>query len=79
MKRGLTRDFVPLPSAGEKCRAFVPDPLPPQPPIALDPEIQHLLEAAMLGLGRLDGLTTVLPDPDRFLYTYIRKEAVLSS
>jgi Fic family protein len=80
MKRGLTGHYVPLPSAaGEKARAFVPNPLPPVPPLELDAEIQGLIEKAMLALGRLDGLTTVLPDPTLFLYSYVRKEAVLSS
>jgi Fic family protein len=80
MKRGLTGHYVPLPSAaGEKARAFVPHPLPPDPPLVLDHELQELVEKAMLALGRLDGLTTVLPDPALFLYSYVRKEAVLSS
>lgn len=80
MNRGLTGHYVPLPSAaGEKARAFVPAPLPPVPPLKLDTEIQELIEKAMLALGRLDGLTTVLPDPTLFLYSYVRKEAVLSS
>jgi Fic family protein len=80
MNRGLTGHYVPLPSAaGEKARAFVPNPLPPVPPLKLDTEIQELIEKAMLALGRLDGLTTVLPDPTLFLYSYVRKEAVLSS
>ena len=80
MKRGLTGRYIPLPSAaGEKARAFVPHPLPPDPPLVLDHELQELVEKAMLALGRLDGLTTVLPDPALFLYSYVRKEAVLSS
>jgi Fic family protein len=80
MKRGLTGHCVPLPSAaGETARAFVPKPLPPDPPLALDAELQELIEKAMLALGRLDGLTTALPDPTLFLYSYVRKEAVLSS
>jgi Fic family protein len=53
--------------------------LPPDPPLILDAEIQELVEKAMLALGRLDGLTTALPDPTLFLYSYVRKEAVLSS
>src|SRR5215470_3113445 len=80
MQRGLTGHYVPLPSAaGEKARAFVPDPLPPEPPLQLDAELQELVERATLALGRLDGLTTALPDSTLFLYSYIRKEAVLSS
>lgn len=80
MKRGLTGHFVPLPSNGsEKVRAFVPNPLPPFPPLELGPELQERSHNALLALGRLDGLTAVLPDPAIFLYSYIRKEAVLSS
>lgn len=80
MIRGLTGHYVPLPSAaGESARAFVPNPLPPDPRVELDAELQELIEKAMLALGRLDGLTTVLPDPKLFLYSYVRKEAVLSS
>ncbi len=66
-------------SVGEKCRAFMPNPLPPIPPLAFDDELQDLLARANLALGRLDGLTAVLPDPTVFLYSYIRKEALLSS
>lgn len=60
-------------------RAFIPAPLPVQPPIVLTPELQDLLERANRSLGRLDGLTRLLPDPHLFLYMYVRKEAVLSS
>jgi len=80
MLRGLTGHYVPLPSAaGEKARAFVPNPLPPHPPLDLQPEVQELVSQAMLSLGRLDGLAAVLPDPALFIYSYVRKEAVLSS
>ncbi len=80
MKRGLTGYYTPLPSGGgETARAFIPKPLPPEPPLKLDVEIQHLVEKAMLALGRLDGLATVLPEPAIFIYSYVRKEAVLSS
>lgn len=65
--------------AGEPCRAFVPKPLPPEPPLVFDDDLFDLLGRANLALGRLDGLTAVLPDPAVFLYSYIRKEAVLSS
>jgi Fic family protein len=80
MKRGLTGHYIPISSAGaEKCRAFVPHPLPPNPPIQLDMSLQDLMERATLALGRFDGMTMVLPDPSLFLYSYVRKEAVLSS
>lgn len=60
-------------------KAFVPNPLPPDPPLQLDEEIQCLLERAVMRLGRLEGLTIHLPNPDLFLSMYVRKEAVLSS
>ena len=62
----------------EQVRAFVPPPLPPNPPVRLD-GFQQLLSQANQALGRLDGLASVLPDLPLFIYTYIRKEAVLSS
>ena len=65
--------------AGEQIRAFVPAPLPPNPPLALDGTLQPALEAAVLALGRLDGVAGHLPDRALFPYAYIRKEAVLSS
>jgi len=61
------------------CRAFIPAPLPPDPPIAIDDELQTLLSAADRALGRLDGSVQTLPDSDLFVLMYVRKEAVLSS
>lgn len=60
-------------------RAFVPRPLPPEPPIAFSPEMQDLLSRADRALGRLDGSIQTLPNPDLFVLMYVRKEAVLSS
>src|SRR6476620_10450686 len=62
----------------ETVRAFVPPPLPPDPPLRLD-GLQQLLEQANQAVGRLDGLASVLPDLSLFIYAYVRKEAVLSS
>lgn len=70
--------FVETPVAGEVVRAFVPPPLPPAPPI----DVLALLERLSLAeraLGRLDGITMLLPRQELFLYMYVRKEAVLSS
>ena len=60
-------------------RAFHPAPLPPQPPVRLEGELQALLSQADRALGRLDGSIQTLPNPDLFVFMYVRKEAVLSS
>ncbi|ODS58556.1 MAG: cell filamentation protein Fic [Acidobacteria bacterium SCN 69-37] len=61
-------------------RAFVPAPLPPtEPPLALTGELPSLLSTADRALGRLDGAVLTLPNPDLFVFMYVRKEAVLSS
>jgi Fic family protein len=60
-------------------RAFIPAPLPPDPSIGWDEELQNLLSKADRALGRLDGVAAVLPNPDLFVAMYVRKEAVLSS
>ena len=59
--------------------AFIPAPLPPQPPVALSGTLQTLLSKADRELGRLDGSIHTLPNPDLFVLMYVRKEAVLSS
>lgn len=59
--------------------AFHPRALPPDPPLVIDAGLQGLLDRANQALGRLDGITLLLPDPEQFLYSYVRKEAVLSS
>lgn len=59
--------------------AFVPTPLPPAPAIVIDAEMQDLLSKADRSLGRLDGSIQTLPNPDLFIFMYVRKEAVLSS
>jgi len=64
---------------GENVDAFVPDPLPPSPALDLSNELQRKFEAANQSLGRLDGMTKLLPDTSLFIYFYVRKEAVLSS
>jgi len=79
MKREITGSYEVTRLAGEQVRAFVPNPLPPIPPLVLDAGLQRLLESAVLALGRLDGISTMLPDKTLFLYAYVRKEAVLSS
>jgi len=79
MDRGASGRYEVTATAGEAVRAFVPHPLPPEPPLDLTGTRQRLLEQALLACGRLDGVSALLPDPDRFLYGYVRREAVLSS
>jgi Fic family protein len=65
-------------TAGEQVRAYLPCPLPPQPPLDLARFIGQL-ESANRALGRLDGMASILPSTDLFVYMYVRKEALLSS
>lgn len=60
-------------------QAFIPAPLPPQPPLVLDAALTNLLSQADRALGRLDGSVHTLPNPDLFILMYVRMEAVLSS
>jgi len=77
MKTSRAGTFVPQPGG---YTAFVPDPLPPDPPIQLnDFELLELLSRADRALGRLDGATEILPNPDLFVDMYVRQEAILSS
>jgi Fic family protein len=62
----------------ETYAVFHPKPLPPSPPLVTEP-LQDLADRANQALGRLDGVTLLLPNPDQFLHSYIRKEAVLSA
>jgi Fic family protein len=71
--------FTPISGGPDGYAAFVPRPLPPDPPVAIDSSAQQLLDRANQAIGRLDGMTALLPDPETLLYTYVRKEAVLSS
>ncbi len=64
---------------GETARAFIPKPLPPEPPIHWSSALQSKFDQALLTLGRLDAICDLLPDVSLFLYAYVRKEAVLSS
>lgn len=79
MNRNASGRYEATATSGEMVRAFVPDPLPPAPPLDLSGPRQRLLERATLALGRLDSVSTLLPDPQLFLYAYVRREAVLSS
>lgn len=79
MKRGVGGRYEIQDMGGEKVKAFIPLPLPPDPPLDLGGDRQRSLERALVALGRLDSISTILPDPLLFLYTYVRREAVLSA
>jgi len=79
MIRGLTGTYTVSRDSAEVVRAFRPSDLPPVPPIDWTGDRQRLLERATLALGRLDAVSTLLPDTMLFLYSYVRREAVLSS
>ena len=71
--------LVVVQSGRDGYSAFVPAPLPPKPPLQINHATQVLLDEANQALGRLDAVTLLLPEPGQFLYSYVRKEAVLSS
>ncbi|MCW3191268.1 Fic/DOC family N-terminal domain-containing protein [Xanthomonas citri] len=80
MPHRTTGHYVAGALAGSRYQAFVPGPLPPVP--ALDfaqVELVARKERAGQALGRLEGITLMLPDPELLLYQYVRKEALLSS
>ena len=79
MKRKLQGHYVTISTVGEKAQAFVPAPLPPDPPVEWTPALRSKFDQALLALGRLDSVSVLLPDTGLFLYMYVRKEAVLSS
>lgn len=79
MNRGETGRYETTTTVGEAVRAFIPQSLPPTPPIDLSGARQRTLERAQLACGRLDGVSELLPDRNLFLYAYVRREAVLSS
>ena len=79
MRRDSTGRYEITSTAGEVVRAFVPDPLPPDPPVLLEGPLQALHDRALLACGRLDGVSALLPDPELFLYANVRREALLSS
>jgi Fic family protein len=78
MKR-VAGTYITISTSDEPVQAFVPSSLPPIPTLEISPPLQEKLDSAMLAIGRLDAITSLLPDHALFLYMYIRKEAVLSS
>ena len=79
MERSLQGCFVLANTVGESERAFVPAPLPPSPPVQWTTRLRNKFDQALIEIGRLDGISALLPDISVLLYLYIRQEAVLSS
>jgi Fic family protein len=79
VKRSDTGRYVTSIAGSEEVHAFVPAALPPVPALELIGGVRNSLDQGLLALGRLDGAAGTLPDAHLLLYTYVRKEAVLSS
>lgn len=79
MQRPVPGRYTVVNTRGEPFRAFVPDPLPPVPPIDWTPGLRRRFDDALVALGRLDAIASLLPNADLVLHGFVRKEAVLSS
>jgi Fic family protein len=79
MDRATSGRYVTVTTAGEPFQAFVPLPLPPEPPLVWSAALRRRFDAALVALGRLDAVTSLLPSAALLLYSFVRKEAVLSS
>src|SRR4051794_7959955 len=79
MERGITGQYTPTVAGGITCQAFVPMPLPPLPALDVSGKLQTRLNEALIALGRLDAINTLLPGAKLFLHSYVCKEAVMSS
>jgi Fic family protein len=77
-RRSRLGSYVITSVVGEAVKAYIPVPLPPNPPVDLGRLHGHI-ERADRAVGRLDGLSVLVPDTNLLLYAYVRKEAVLSS
>lgn len=75
---GRIGSYIATTTSGETVRAYLPPPLPPKPPLDL-PRLLGSIERANQALGRLDGMTSILPSTKLFVFMYVRKEALLSS
>jgi len=70
---------ITVSTQGEPFKAFVPAPLPPRPPIEWSAGLRRRFDDALVALGRLDAVSSMLPNAELLLYSFVRKEAVLSS
>ena len=79
MRRPPPGRTVTVSTQGEPFQAFVPAPLPPDPPLQWSPALRRRFDDALVALGRLDAVSAMLPNAELLLYSFVRKEAVLSS
>ncbi|MCC7487554.1 MAG: Fic family protein [Burkholderiales bacterium] len=79
MHRAEPGHYVAVTTGDEPFRAFVPAPLPPDPGVEWSAALRRRFDAALVALGRLDAVTGLLPNAALLLYSFVRKEAVLSS
>jgi Fic family protein len=79
MHRPPPGQYRTVSTAGEPFQAYVPAPLPPAPPVEWSPALRRRFDAALVALGRLDAVSSLLPNAALVLYSFVRKEAVLSS
>jgi len=79
MHRPQPGHYITVSTAGEPFKAFLPAPLPPEPPLVWSATLRRKFDAALVALGRLDAVTVLLPNAASLLYSFVRKEAVLSS
>lgn len=77
-KNSRIGSYIETSTVGEKVKAYVPAMLPIKPPLELE-SLQAKIEKANQALGRLDGITSLLPDTSLLIYFFVRKEALLSS
>jgi len=71
--------YITISTADEPFKAFVPAPLPPKPALVWSAPLRRRFDDALVALGRLDAITAHLPSVSLLLYSFVRKEAVLSS
>src|ERR1039458_10698676 len=79
MHRPQPGRYVDVSTAAEAFKAFVPAPLPPEPPLVWSAALRHKFDAALVALGRLDSVTSLLPNAALLLYSFVRTEAAQSS
>lgn len=79
MRRPIPGHYVKVTTATEPFQAYVPAPLPPVPPVDWSPALRRRFDDALVALGRVDAISVQLPNAALLLYSFVRKEAVLSS